>query len=60
MAVEKVVPAPVALGGGTGGRVDDVGEQHGLEDAIDGDRRLLTPAGQELLDGVQRVLFTAV
>src|SRR5829696_1600290 len=57
--VEEVVPAPVAFGGGAGGRIDDVREEHRLEHAVDRDWRLLSPPGQELLDGIERVILTA-
>ena len=48
MSVKKVAPAMVAERGGFLGRADDVGEEHGGEDAV-GLRRRARP-GQERLD----------
>jgi hypothetical protein len=34
VAIKDLAPSPVAEGGGAPGGVDDVGEEHGREDAI--------------------------
>src|SRR6266508_1166828 len=59
VGVEQLLPAPVAESGRLFGRPDDVGEQHGLQHAVDVDLGFVAATGQELLDDVERVLLAA-
>ena len=57
MGREQLVPAPVPHLHGPLGRARDIGEQHGLQHAID--LMLRSRACQELFDLVERVLVVA-
>ena len=57
MVLKQLVPATVPNLRGARSRPSDVGEQHGLEHAID--LVLLPRSGEKLLDLVERVVVVA-